>query len=141
VDHTRYKRKEDEVVEGQDENGHGFDTRAIDDEAFGDKVLADGDPKTERPPLKEELELAALIRDHDDDDPMKAFLIQEKREQISAALTELKDAKDSGVERKSRRQHRHHHHHKSHRSRDVDKRESDGRHTRRYQDERIRPKS
>lgn len=74
-----------------------------------DSPRGDGDTESERPTLEEERELAALIRDHDDDDPMKAFLIQEKKEAIVAKLAQLRDDKTSKSNKKTT-QHRHDRH-------------------------------
>ncbi|KAF2138979.1 uncharacterized protein K452DRAFT_199599, partial [Aplosporella prunicola CBS 121167] len=73
VDHTRYKKKEGEEEKGIDvgaleaaaagKGGRGQSPGASDSE---------GDNEPPRPLLKEERDLAALLRDHDDDDPMKA---------------------------------------------------------------------
>jgi RNA-binding motif X-linked protein 2 len=121
VDHTRYKKKDDEEVPQLEESSLNHTAGAIEeDEAANEQSK----PAIERPPLPEELELAALIRDHDDDDPMKAFLIQEKKDQIAAALAKLDSSRDSKSGHKSRRshreEHRHHHRHRSHRSRERD---------------------
>lgn len=100
VDHTRYKRNDEEEEETPAQNG----------EANGH--AAGGTEKEEeesRPVLKEEQELARLLRDHDEDDPMKEYLIQEKKEEITRALVKLeKRGKKDGDKRK----HRYHHHHK-----------------------------
>ncbi len=126
VDHTRYKRKEEEVEEGQNVTGPGDGGEVIEDGRA--KRSNDSDDEEERPMLKEERELAALIRDHDEDDPMKAFLIQEKKEQVSAALARLKDSKSSGKHHKKR-------HHHSHRYRGTDERGDSRRHSRRDRDD------
>jgi len=61
----------------------------------------------ERPLLKEEIELARLIREHDDDDPMKAFMVKEKREEVDEALKKLQKSKKKGY--------KHNYHPKGHR--------------------------
>lgn len=110
VDHTRYKNKDDENEQIQGENNF----KAIEDAEGKDR--GDGtDNGEERPMLKEERELARLIADHDEDDPMKAFLVQEKKEEVAAAIAALKDGKRSRSEHKRR-----HHHHRSHRSSEKD---------------------
>jgi RNA-binding motif X-linked protein 2 len=91
VDHTRYKRKDDENEEGQFLDGEKDDSESEEEEK-------------QRPMLREERELAKLIEEHDEDDPMKAFLVQEKREEVALALAMVGDGKSG----KSRR-HRHHH--------------------------------
>lgn len=124
VDHTRYKRKEEE---GGEDN-----VATIMGAAAGASRGADEDTETERrrksrrrdidesdveerprPMLKEERELAELIRDHDDEDPMKEYLIQEKKEEVARALEALKasEMKPSSRRKDSHeRSHRHRHH-------------------------------
>ncbi|QIW96311.1 hypothetical protein AMS68_001829, partial [Peltaster fructicola] len=97
VDHTRYKLKEGEI-EGQGLEEDGPD-EADDTDQEGEKRRkrrrTDSNEEPQRPMIKEELELAKLLKDHDDDDPMKAYLIKEKKEQITEALKNL--AVDGGV--------------------------------------------
>ena len=98
VDHTRYKKKE-----GADETG--MDLSAVEVDGKGDEEKDESEE--ERPLLKEEQELYALIRDHDEDDPMKEVLVTEKKEQVARALAISKGKK-----------HRHHHRkHDDHRHR------------------------
>ena len=115
VDHTRYKRKEDEDLadntEGQ--NGKASKEATEPDESDGESL---------RPLLKEERELVALIKDHDEDDPMKEYLIQEKRDEVTRALERLKED-GKGAKDLKRRRHHHRHHHSSHRSRREDSEE------------------
>jgi len=142
VDHTRYKKREDEV---EDDQGHRDSINAAaaikDDERQRHKPGEDGDAESERPMLREEHELAILIRDHDDDDPMKAFLIQEKKEEISAMLAKLKDGKIPRSDRKSKDRHHHHRHHRSHRSGGLDERDDRKRRSHRRRDEYERRRS
>jgi RNA-binding motif X-linked protein 2 len=129
VDHTRYKRKEGEEEEGiglevawkQIENGEGRKKR---------RRTSESESEEERPMLKEERELAKLIQEHDEDDPMKAFLVEEKKEEVAMALAKVRDGKD---ERKSRRQ-QHRHHHRSRREKDQDDEGHDSRHSRHRKD-------
>ena len=117
VDHTRYKRKDGEEEEERERELRADVNGA---EAGEDDIKEDEDER--RPLLKEEVELQKLIRDHDEDDPMKAYLIQEKREEVAAALAQLSH---NGNGRKSeRKKHRHHHRHKDRHDRRI-KRESD----------------
>ncbi|MCJ1466831.1 hypothetical protein MMC07_005452 [Pseudocyphellaria aurata] len=107
VDHTRYKRKDDDeelereqALRGQkDMKDSDLPARQDNDEE------SDGQ---ERPLLKEEKELAALIRDHDEDDPMKGYLVQEKKEDVAKALAALSKKSHKSVDKK--KHHRHHHH-------------------------------
>jgi RNA-binding motif X-linked protein 2 len=129
VDHVRYKRRDEEgdvdnvaVIMGQGAEGTRRDDD-IDNERRERKQLgrrhsdvsnvsdAENQP---RPLLKEEKELAELMRNHDDEDPMKEYLIQEKKEEIALALEKLKSSKKSSrrgddPERSHRHRHRHHH--------------------------------
>ena len=140
VDHTRYKKRDDEV---EDDQGHKDSSNAAgvikDEERRKTEPGEDGDAESERPMLREERELAILIRDHDGDDPMKAFLIQEKKEEISAALSKLKNGKAPRSEKRNKA--RHHHHYRSHRSRGLDERSDDKRHSHRRRDEDGRRRS
>jgi RNA-binding motif protein, X-linked 2 len=82
VDHTRYKRKDEEETDDNVKNmgiGGGDEEDGKESEAEEEK----------RPMLKEERELAALMRDHDEEDPMKEYLIREKREEVAAALAKV----------------------------------------------------
>lgn len=148
VDHTRYKPKEGEVV---DENSHAnAGTRAKnEDDQVRPVKRRRGDVSSEdergwrtkapsREMLKEELELQKLIREHDEDDPMKEYLIREKKEEVQKALEKLKMDKKSSKHRHhsgrgSKNEHRHRsHRHRSrsrepsrrHRSRSADRRNS-----------------
>lgn len=107
VDHTRYKRKDGEEEEEreqimrQTENGKGDES--------------DEEDAPSRPLLKEEVELRKLLQEHDDDDPMKEYLVKEKKEELERALTAL-DNGDGGE-----RKHRHRHHHRSKKEKDGDR--------------------
>lgn len=113
VDHTRYKKKDDGPEDEKGGKGGDYiDMRQVEE------------PRAQRqqpaaPMLKEERELLALMESHDYDDPMKDFLIQEKKEELAAALAK-KDPTRSSRDghrkhhraRRSRspsRDHRHHH--------------------------------
>ncbi|KAK4069266.1 hypothetical protein Trihar35433_5845 [Trichoderma harzianum] len=81
VDHARYQARDDE---DQDEFKIGWEDiqrregKAVsDDESIPEEI--------QRPMLPEERELALLMRDHDDDDPMKGFLIDEKKKEVEEA--------------------------------------------------------
>ncbi|KAL8712897.1 MAG: hypothetical protein Q9225_006866 [Loekoesia sp. 1 TL-2023] len=83
VDHTRYKKRDDDEEEEEVTKNGGTHGATADD-------TEKEDAEDERPMLKEERELAALLRDHDEDDPMKEYLIQEKKEEVAKALAKLK---------------------------------------------------
>jgi RNA-binding motif X-linked protein 2 len=106
VDHTRYKRKDDEE---EADNTLGNENLEEDEESSRKKRRTESDSEEERPLLKEEKELAELIRTHDNDDPMKAYLVEQKREEVEAALKKLKKSKKDGK----------HKHHRSKRHRDT----------------------
>ena len=143
VDHTRYKKKDNGDADGHDPSERAPRAGIIENDKLSvERTVAYGYREIERPLLKEELELAALIRDHDDDDPMKLFLIKEKKEQIAAGLATLRDSKASDPERKIKGHHRHQHRgHNSHRSGDIDGHEDDKRHFRRHEAVRRRHRS
>ena len=97
VDHTRYKKKE-----GQDEDESKIEKFVVtrsDDEA-------NKESEDERPMLKEEIELAKLINNHEDDeDPIKAYRVEQKREEVETARKKLK--RKSDVENGHRHRNRH----------------------------------
>jgi RNA-binding motif X-linked protein 2 len=125
VDHTRYKKKDDEPDDGEDPSDL---TRQIEDPDGENRRKrersVDMESEEERPLIKEERELAQIIHEHNDEDPMKAYLIREKKEEIALALTKAKDGKrlDKG--------HRHRHHHRSRRHKDAEWEEEDTRRSR-----------
>ncbi|KAI0808662.1 hypothetical protein GGR55DRAFT_679881 [Xylaria sp. FL0064] len=110
VDHARYKARDDE---DPDEFAVGWaDILRKEKAAKGEALETEGEDdeeeqETRRPLIKEELELQKLIEEHDDDDPMKGFLIEEKKREVSEALQ-----KEMG--RKDRKERKHRHHHRSH---------------------------
>ena len=108
VDHTRYKKKE-----GDDETG--MDLGALAERA--DEMEEEEESEAERRPmLREEKELMILMREHDEDDPMKEFLVQEKKEEVAKALANLETKKSKS------RKHKHHHRkhdHQGHKSREY----------------------
>jgi RNA-binding motif X-linked protein 2 len=132
VDHTRYKKRDDEVDDGQDHKASSNAARPFEDGRRGGDLGEDADAESERPMLRVEHELAILIREHDDDDPMKEFLIQEKKEEISAALAKLGDGKAPRSDRRSKT--RHHRHHRSHRLGSSGEREDGKRYSHRRRD-------
>ena len=128
VDHTRYKKKEGEAETGMDlgalENGN--------EEEEESEV-------EQRPMLKEEKELMLLIRDHDEDDPMKEFMVQEKKEEVAKALARVKD--ETPKDKKHRHHHRKHEHHKHRSRRHSDGEENDGERHRNHKSSRRRSRS
>jgi RNA-binding motif X-linked protein 2 len=114
VDHTRYKRKDDEPDEdnmARQSVGRQRSESESDGERRRRKRRDTGSVSAEeatRPLLREERELAALIRDHDEEDPMKEYLVKEKQE-VDAALRkyEKRISKSKGGDRKHKHRHRH----------------------------------
>ncbi|KAF2175767.1 RNA-binding domain-containing protein [Zopfia rhizophila CBS 207.26] len=116
VDHTRYKPKDDEDM-GDNTMG---DVKRSEDEGEGcrKKQRTQSESDGERPLLPEEIELAKLMRDHDEDDPMKAYMIEKKKEEVEAALKKW---------RKNKKKERKHHHSRRHHRDDSRDRERDRR--------------
>lgn len=121
VDHTRHKKRDDE-----DEETYRIDKAEVEPDSGG-KRASDTDESDEerkrriqrRPLLKEERELEELlqIKDGEEEDPMREYLIREKREEVERAK-----------EREKKHRHRHQgggdgerkHRHRSHREdRDI----------------------
>jgi RNA-binding motif protein, X-linked 2 len=138
VDHTRYKKRDDEQQDDQDRQASYNITEITKDGMSKPELGEDADGEPERPMLREEHELAILIREHDDDDPMKAFLIQEKKEEISVALARLKDSRASKLDMKNQSRLHHHHHHRSRRSGGSTERGDSKRHLHRPRENRRR---
>ena len=119
VDHTRYKQRDDEVEgamgKAATDGNAGSGREDAEDEA--------GPKNVERPMLKEEEELAELIRNHEEDDPMKEYLVQEKKEEVAKALARLNQGSKRHSEKKNVKRH-HHHRHRSRRDGRDDQDES-----------------
>jgi RNA-binding motif X-linked protein 2 len=105
VDHTRYKKREGEDEEAYrvDRHNEGLNVdgeRTSDDEQDGRRRH-----KKRRPMIKEERELEGLlkIREGEEEDPMREYLIKEKREEVEQALIRVEKK-----ERKHKHRHRHH---------------------------------
>lgn len=127
VDHTRYKRKD-----GEEDEERARELR----DAVTMESEAESEVEEQRPMLREEVELARLLREHDDDDPMKEYLVREKREEVAAALAVAKKEVKGRDGKRKDRPHKHHHRHRSRRERenrgdDRDRRQDDRRHRRR----------
>lgn len=125
VDHTRYKKKEGEVeTVGDDDQGEEEQADDTDQEADSRRKRRRTDSASEsdgeRPMLKEEVELAKLMREHDDDDPMKAYLVKEKKAEVAEALKAVVKQKEA---KSSERKHRHRHHHRTRRDERHDDRD------------------
>lgn len=120
VDHTRYKRKE-----GEEEDEREQMLKAA-EQAKSESGESSGEEVQRRPLLKEEIELQKLINDHDEDDPMKEYLVKEKKEEVAKALAAVGTGE-------SRRRHKHRHRHHSRKSRSPDQKEDRERHRHRHQ--------
>ena len=119
VDHTRYVKKEGEVEGvGEAEEDEGDET-----DREGDARRKRRKSSEERPLIKEEVELARLEREHDEDDPMKAFLIKEKKAEVEKSLKGLvvsKGKRRRGEDDEDRHRHRHRHGSRRERGEDDD---------------------
>ncbi|KAL9081952.1 MAG: hypothetical protein Q9159_006869 [Coniocarpon cinnabarinum] len=101
VDHCEYKVREGERVW---DNTYGSEGEDDPEEMKGSGSENEGE---KRPVLKEERELEKLIREHDEEDPLKSMLVQEKREEVRGAIErwEKEQAREKRRE-KGRRRHR-----------------------------------
>lgn len=106
VDHTRYKKRE-----GEDEETYRIEARER--EQLGDQDGPDTDVdgedggrrKKRRKLLKEEVELQEMLTikaDGEKEDPMRAYLIEEKKVEVGKAKAREKE----------KRRHKHHHRHR-----------------------------
>lgn len=137
VDHSRYKKRDDEdedsyrlerleAAQARAEGGPGGGNSS--DETGGEDGGGDGDDEERRRkrrkrrrliPLREEQELQdmlAITQDGEEQDPMREYLIKEKREEVERARER---------ERRNRKSHRHHHHHRRREGEDDDNKEGD----------------
>jgi RNA-binding motif protein, X-linked 2 len=120
VDHTRYKRRDDE-----DDDTHRIDR--LEAQANGEREASDTDQegsergqKRRRKMLKEERELdemLAITADGEDEDPMRQYMIDEKREEVRKAR-----------EKEDRKEHKHRHHHRRRRDGEDEDEDSHRRH-------------
>ena len=118
VDHTRYKRKDDEDLGDNTEiqQIEGLENSDDDDGQDRKRRRRSNDSENDRekrPMLKEERELADLLRNQDDDDPMKEYLIKEKREEVAEAIAEWKANELRMKKKESISKHHRHRHHRS----------------------------
>jgi RNA-binding motif X-linked protein 2 len=108
VDHTRYKKKEGEVEGIMDEEVEQDDTDKEGEERRK-RRRTESESEEERPLIKEEIELQKLLKEHDDDDPMKEYLVKTKREEVAEALKALVKSKPKDRDRERKHAHKHHH--------------------------------
>lgn len=135
VDHHRYKHKEDEEkaeTEAKEKEARMSSRDKDEDSRRPRKRDAEEEAEPRQEPTQKEKELVKLMRDVDDDDPMKEYMIQQKKDEIEAerALLESnkKRRKRHGESGKDRHRHRHRHRSRSrsprrHRSRSRTERE------------------
>jgi RNA-binding motif X-linked protein 2 len=120
VDHNRYKPKENEKIYDntmgpQASGATGNDAEETESES----------EEEARPLLKEEIELRELMQKEDDDDPMKAYMIQQKKEEVEVARMALAKRERKSKDGKHKR-------HRSHRSRKHEGSDDDQRERRRH---------
>lgn len=127
VDHCRYKLKEGEVEgEGLEDDGGEEEGDETDREGEGRRKRrrrsGSESEEGERPLIKEEVELARLMKEHDEDDPMREYMVQQKKEEVAEALKRLEVSKRDGKgrDRDGDRERRHHHRSRRHGSDDED---------------------
>lgn len=132
VDHTRYKRRDDE--EEEDNVAKLMGDAVITESRNGDgdrhnrkRLTSDADREERRPMLKEEKELQELIQNHDEEDPMKEFLIEEKKEEVARAVENYRSSAKKSSGRRDDSRERSSRHHRRHRSRSRERRHRDGR--------------
>jgi len=118
VDHHRYKHKEDEEAEAEKEataaaRGDIASRDRDEDRRKWRKRDADEEAAPRREPTKKERELMELMRDVDNDDPMKEYMIQQKKDELEAekALVEAKKKRRKDKECRDRDKDRHRHRH------------------------------
>jgi len=131
VDHAHYKKRDDE----DEADGYvGQDKRMADQEGEGrkrrrDEPLSESEGEEERRPMiKEEIELARLLQDHDEDDPMKEYMVKQKEEEVKNALQSMtksrtKDDHAGQRHHRSRRDEEDARRHRRRRSRSADDRD------------------
>lgn len=101
VDHTRYKKRD-----GEDEESYRVDGREEEEGIPSeDEDRRERKKRKQRPMIKEERELEELlqIKEGEEEDPMREYLIKEKRHEVEQALVKLEKK-----ERKHKHRHRHH---------------------------------
>ncbi|KAJ5947420.1 Nucleotide-binding alpha-beta plait [Penicillium verhagenii] len=127
VDHTRYKRREDE--EEEDNVAKLMGDATVSENKPSDQHAVSGKTEREekRPLLKEERELQEMILNHDDEDPMKEFLIEEKKEEVARAIERYSNSEKKSSRRRDDSRERSSRHSRRHRSRERERRHRDDR--------------
>lgn len=148
VDHTRYKSARGKDGQEEEEDMGDNTVPPEDRDRFGNirvagDVTEDEQSEAEelaRPLLKEEKELMEIIRTHDEDDPMKAYLIEQKKEEIEKAKKALGPVKSKSKSKSKDDKHKKRRRHRS-QSPDGDVKNGDGEKERRrhhHRDEKDR---
>ncbi|KAF3935985.1 hypothetical protein ABW20_dc0103659 [Dactylellina cionopaga] len=156
VDHAEYKHKEGDGAEeafkglnigkgkgdwrkgkaNEDEEEERRSKRRRRDDSDEDNEDAGIDSEELAERSREDRELAKLERDHDDDDPMKEYLIREKKKEIQDARSEREKRSSRRKDKKSSSDHRPRRHHRS--SRDHRDKSDDEKDSRRHRSHRSR---
>ncbi|KAL2107352.1 hypothetical protein VUR80DRAFT_5331 [Thermomyces stellatus] len=105
VDHARYKPHEDEDMEEGRVDWESMMRREgknVEESESESEEEERGGQKRAGGVLEEEKELAKLLREHDEDDPMKAYLIDEKKKEVAEAK-ERRERKERHRHHRSRR--------------------------------------
>lgn len=127
VDHTRYKRRDDQ---DEDDNvatlmGDAAISESRQDMGFHnrrERRTSDTGLEAPRPLLREERELQDLIMNHDEEDPMKQFLIDEKKEEVTRAIERHRRNEKHLSTRRQHSRERSSRQHRRHRSRSRERR-------------------
>ena len=82
------------------------------------RTESESESEDDRPMLKEEIELEKLIRDLEEDDPMKASLVKRKQEEVDKAVKKYEKA--ARKEKRDRKHRSRRHHRDDSRNRDQD---------------------
>lgn len=129
VDHSRYKPEEGKIVDEIAHSNQGEKAKNEENDGEGykkrrkhDGVSGGGNGRrmriSPRVVFKEELELRKLIQEQDEEDPMKEYLIRQKKEDAEKAYEKSRKEKKLSKHRyKSERDRKSKHTHRSHRHR------------------------
>ncbi|KAF8429192.1 U2 snRNP component IST3 [Tirmania nivea] len=118
VDHHRYKHKEDEEkaeAEAKEEAtqaaaGGQISPRDRDEDSRRQRKWdAEEEAEPRRKHTKKEMELVKLMRDIDEEDPMKEYMIQQKKDEVEAEKALIRSKKKRGHKDKDHHRHRHRH--------------------------------
>lgn len=123
VDHARYKKgKDEDLNEGYvgQEPLKGKDAGKV--QGLREES-SEEDEEESRPLIKEERELAKMLEGGDEDDPMRAYMIEQKREEVKLALDRMiKEGGEKGRDSKRGDKHRSS---RRHREREDDDRDTE----------------